>query len=143
MAESVIITNKSQNPHPEHQKNTDFGGYEVRADLKYSEKLVTRGKGWGWRVENDRIRIEPNGLAFIGTGLFCDIPQGYEIAIRQLCGLTQTGLQTIDDTITANHRGEMYVIIHNISHQTQTLGQGDVIAEIVINTASKLEPDFR
>jgi len=134
----IKLTNKSVNSSPVRPENVDFGGYEIMADIIHSKDH--QGKGYGWKISDNEITIEPNGLAFVGTGLYCDIAQGYEIEIRQICWrMTKSGILAISDVVQANHKGEILVILHNISNKRQKIRQGDIIAEIVLREASRLE----
>lgn len=71
----------------------------------------------------------------IPTGLFIELPQGYEAQIRPRSGLAiKQGITCLNTpgTIDADYRGEIKVILINLSKETQTIQPGDRIAQMVI-----------
>ena len=84
---------------------------------------------------NERYTFSPNERKVIGTGIFIELPIGYEAQIRPRSGqVLKKGLTVANapGTIDADYRGEIGVIIHNISDDYQYVAKGDRIAQMVI-----------
>jgi len=85
---------------------------------------------------NSYTDIEPGETKLIKTGLFVEIPEGYELQVRSRSGLSlKEGLIVLNSpgTIDSNYRGEIGVILHNISTETKRICLGDRIAQLVLN----------
>ena len=120
---SVKIINQSSNPLPEYA-TVGSSGMDIRANL-----------------ENEVI-IKPFERTLIPTGLFLELPLGYEAQIRPRSGLAiKQGITCINTpgTIDADYRGEIKVILINLSSENQTILHGDRIAQMVIQTIEKVE----
>ncbi len=81
------------------------------------------------------IELAPLERQLIPTGLFIELPQGYEAQIRPRSGLAiKQGLTCLNSpgTIDADYRGELKVILINLSNHIQTIQPGDRIAQMVI-----------
>ena len=79
--------------------------------------------------------IEPGCRALVPTGLFMEIPPGYEVQIRARSGLAVKhgiGLTNGVGTIDSDYRGEIMVALHNHSYAVQTIESGERIAQLVI-----------
>ena len=73
----------------------------------------------------------------VPTGLFIELPEGYEAQIRPRSGLAlKHGITCLNSpgTIDADYRGELKVILINLSHEQFTICNGDRIAQMVIHT---------
>ncbi len=112
----IKIINKSSNPLP-HYATEGSSGMDLRADI--TEPVV----------------LEPMQRTLIPTGLFLEIPIGYEAQVRPRSGLAiKQGLTCLNTpgTIDADYRGEVKVIIVNLSNEQQTIQPADRIAQMVI-----------
>jgi len=84
----------------------------------------------------EQLTIEPNRIGVIGTGLKMELPIGYEAQIRSRSGLAAShGLFVLNSpgTIDSDYRGEIKVILMNISDRPFDIKIGDRIAQMVIN----------
>jgi dUTP pyrophosphatase len=92
-------------------------------------------------IEN-AITIAPAGRAKIPTGLFMEIPLGYEAQVRPRSGLAaKSGVTVLNapGTIDSDYRGELEVILVNLGDQAFTVKSGDRIAQIVIAPVHRAE----
>ena len=114
----VKIINKSKNPLPSYA--TDMSaGIDLHANLAESEVCV----------------IPPLGRALIPTGIFIELPKGYEAQIRPRSGLAwKHGITVLNSpgTIDADYRGEIKVMIINMSNESFSFSNGFKIAQMVI-----------
>ena len=88
------------------------------------------------------IKISPLQRAIIPTGLFIEIPKGYEAQIRPRSGLAaQHGITVLNSpgTIDADYRGEIKVILINLSNENFILKDGERIAQIVFAKSKKIK----
>lgn len=112
----VRIINKSTNSIPEYA--TEYSaGVDLKANL------------------NEDVVIQPLGRALIPTGLFVEIPIGYEGQIRPRSGLAlKKGITVLNSpgTIDADYRGEIGVILINLSAEPVTICDGERICQMVI-----------
>lgn len=82
----------------------------------------------------EAIVLKPLERALIKTGLFLEIPEGYEAQVRPRSGLAfKNGITVLNapGTIDADYRGEVGVILINLSHEDFTIQPGDRIAQLV------------
>ena len=115
---SVKITNKSKHPLPQYETNGS-AGMDIRADLKEPVQL-----GVGERK-------------LIPTGLFIELPVGYEAQVRPRSGLAlKQGITCLNapGTIDADYRGELGIILINHSNEVQVIQPGDRIAQLVVQS---------
>ncbi len=87
--------------------------------------------------------LEPGQKALVPTGLFMEIPQGYEVQIRPRSGLAaKFGVTVLNTpgTIDSDYRGEVKVILINHGSDSYIVNEGDRIAQMVI--ASVIQCDF-
>jgi dUTP pyrophosphatase len=118
---SVNIVNTSTNPLPEYA-TAGASGMDIRADLTASVTLL------------------PMERYLIPTGLFIELPAGYEAQIRPRSGLAlKQGITCLNSpgTVDADYRGELKVILINLSNDTQQINHGDRIAQMVIAKTEK------
>ncbi|SDD17439.1 dUTP diphosphatase [Niabella drilacis] len=123
MAVEIKIINQSSNPLPGYA-TTGASGMDVRAHL---EAPVT---------------LQPLERVLIPTGIFMEIPGGYEVQVRPRSGLAvKQGLTCLNTpgTIDADYRGEVKVILINLSNEEQVIQQGDRIAQLVVQKVEKAE----
>lgn len=112
----IRIVNRSGNPLPTYA-TTGSSGMDIRASL--TEPVV----------------LQPMERALIATGIFVEIPDGYEIQVRPRSGLAiKQGITCLNTpgTIDSDYRGEIKVILVNLSGEPQTISSGDRIAQMVL-----------
>jgi len=113
---TVKIINRSANPLPAYSTILS-AGMDVRASL--SEPVV----------------LKPLARAMIPTGLYLEIPAGYEVQVRPRSGLAaKKGVTVLNapGTIDADYRGEVCVILVNLSNEDFVVGNGERIAQLVL-----------
>ena len=113
---SVNIINKSGNPLPEYA-TSGASGMDIRAHLEME------------------VIVKPLERILIPTGLFIELPLGYEAQIRPRSGLAiKQGITCLNTpvTIDSDYRGEIKVILINLSNENQSILNGDRIAQMVI-----------
>lgn len=112
----IKIINKSKNPNPEYAKIGD-AGFDLRADL------------------TETIIINPGEIKLIPTGLFVQIPIGYEGQVRSRSGLAlKKGLVVLNSpgTIDSRYVGECKVILINHSKEPHEINNSERIAQMII-----------
>ncbi len=90
----------------------------------------------------DPIILQPLERTLVSTGLFIELPMGFEAQIRPRSGLAiKQGITCLNSpgTIDADYRGEIKVILINLSNQAQTIVDGDRIAQMVIQKVEQIE----
>jgi dUTP pyrophosphatase len=88
------------------------------------------------------LTLQPLERNLIPTGLFVEIPQGYEIQIRPRSGLAiKQGITCLNTpgTIDSDYRGEIKIILINLSSEEQTINPGDRIAQAIIQKTERAE----
>lgn len=119
----INIINKSQHALPSYETIAS-AGMDLRANL------------------TQPIVIEPMGRALIPTGLFMELPIGYEAQVRPRSGLAlKKGITCLNSpgTIDADYRGEVGVILANLSKETFVVENGERIAQMVIAKHERAE----
>jgi len=122
MAIAVKIINESNNPLPSYA-TAGAAGMDIRAFVE------------------EPIRLQPLQRALIPTGLFVEIPGGYEAQIRPRSGLAiKQGITCLNTpgTIDSDYRGEIKIILINLSGEEQVVQNGDRIAQMVIQKVEKI-----
>lgn len=122
MAVEVKIVNASNNPLPEYATEGS-AGLDVRADL--AAPMVLR----------------PMERKLVPTGLYMELPPGYEAQIRPRSGLAvKQGITCLNSpgTIDSDYRGEIRVVLINLSGDTQVINPGDRIAQMVLQKVEKI-----
>ncbi len=120
---TVKIINQSNNPLPAYATEGS-SGMDIRA---FVEEPVT---------------LQPLERALIPTGLFIALEDGYEAQIRPRSGLAiKQGITCLNTpgTIDADYRGEIKVILINLSNEIQSVNNGDRIAQMVIQKIEKID----
>jgi dUTP pyrophosphatase len=111
----VKITNKSKHSLPQYE-TIGASGMDVRANI------------------SDPINIEPLGRALIKTGLFLEMEIGMECQVRPRSGMAlKKGITVLNTpgTVDADYRGEVGVILVNLSNETVTIEDGERVAQLV------------
>jgi len=107
------------------------------ADLPLPQYMTEHSAGLDLHAANDEpITIEPGQIKLIPTGLFLEIPPGYEGQVRARSGLAlRHGLMlpNAPGTIDADYRGELQVVLANCSREPYTITRGTRFAQLVIN----------
>lgn len=113
---TIKIINKSAHPTPSYETSAS-AGMDLRANL------------------TEPILLKPLQRAVIKTGLFIALPQGFEAQVRPRSGLAaKHGISVLNapGTIDADYRGEIGVILVNISNEDFMVNDGDRVAQMVI-----------
>jgi dUTP pyrophosphatase len=117
----VAVVNKSDNALPEYE-TPGSAGLDVRCTHAFA--------------------IDPGGRALVPTGLFVEIPKGYEIQVRPRSGLAlKHGITVLNTpgTIDADYRGEVGVILINHGPRSVEFEKGDRIAQLVLCKVEHIE----
>ena len=88
------------------------------------------------------VTLQPLERQLIPTGLFIELPDGYEAQVRPRSGLAiKQGITCLNSpgTVDADYRGELKVILINLSNTIQTIHHGDRIAQIIIAKTERAE----
>ncbi|MFZ9661889.1 MAG: dUTP diphosphatase [Chitinophagaceae bacterium] len=122
MAEVTIrIINESHHQEPQYA-TSGSSGMDIRAYIK------------------EPMNISPMERVLVPTGIFMEIPIGFEVQVRPRSGLAiKQGITCLNTpgTIDADYRGEIKVILINLSNEVQTIHDGDRIAQLVIQRVEK------
>ena len=87
------------------------------------------------------VVLKPLERSLIPTGLFIELPEGYEAQVRPRSGLAiKHGLTCLNSpgTVDADYRGEVKVILINLSQEPQTIQHGDRIAQMVVHSVGQV-----
>lgn len=112
----IKIINKSANPLPRYESE-QAAGMDIRCNI------------------SEAITLQPMERKLFPTGLFIELPVGYEAQIRPRSGLAlKRGITVLNTpgTIDADYRGEIGVILINLSGESQTIEPGERICQMVI-----------
>lgn len=91
---------------------------------------------------SEPITLQPLGRAIVKTGLFLELPIGYEAQVRPRSGLSaKQGITVLNapGTIDADYRGEIGVILVNLSNDSFTVTNGERVAQLVIARHERAE----
>lgn len=113
---TIKIINKSQNPMPRYESK-QAAGMDIRTSIA------------------EAVTLQPLERKLFPTGLYLELPEGYEAQIRPRSGLAlKRGLTVLNTpgTIDADYRGEIGVILINLSADAQTIEPGERICQMVI-----------
>ena len=119
----VKIVNKSRFALPEYQTPLSEG-IDIRANL------------------DESVTLRPLERAMIPTGLFVELPEGCEMQIRPRSGLAaKHGITVLNSpgTIDADYRGEIKVILVNLSNEPFTIEAGERIAQMIVARYEQIE----
>lgn len=112
----IKVINKSKHPLP-HYATVASAGFDIRANI------------------DSPITLKPLERTLVPTGLFFEIPDGYEAQVRPRSGLAfKNGVTVLNSpgTIDADYRGEIKVILVNLSQEEFVINDGERIAQVVI-----------
>ena len=119
----VKIVNHSKHALPEYQTPLS-AGLDIRANL------------------DESVTLRPLERAMIPTGLFVELPEGCEMQIRPRSGLAaKHGITVLNSpgTIDADYRGEIKVILVNLSNEPFTIEAGERIAQMIVARYEQIE----
>ncbi|MCC8155294.1 MAG: dUTP diphosphatase [Tannerellaceae bacterium] len=119
----VQIINKSHHPLPQYATSLS-AGMDIRANLP------------------EPVVLQPLERKLIPTGLYISLPEGYEAQMRPRSGLAiKHGITLLNTpgTIDADYRGEIGVILVNLSNEAFTVNDGERICQMVITTHSQID----
>ncbi len=119
----VKVINKSRHALPRYETPLS-AGMDVRANL------------------DEPIVLKPLARALIPTGLFVELPAGYEMQVRPRSGFAaKYGLTVLNapGTIDADYRGEVKVILANLSNEEFVVNDGERIAQLVVARHEQVE----
>ena len=120
---NIKLINKSGHSNPAYETERS-AGMDLRA------------------VTSQPISLEPMQRVIVKTGLFIELPIGYEAQVRPRSGLAaKSGVTVLNapGTIDADYRGEIGVILVNLSDKTFTVEHGDRIAQLVVAKHERAE----
>lgn len=119
----VRIINESTNPLPEYVTEGS-AGMDLRANLQ------------------EPVTLRPMERLLIPTGLFIELPPDYEAQVRPRSGLAiKHGITCVNSpgTVDADYRGELKVVLINLSHEDHTILHGDRIAQMVVHKVERVK----
>lgn len=119
----VKIVNRSHHQLPEYQ-TSGSAGMDLRAFI--TEKII----------------LQPSERRLIPTGLYMELPLGYEAQVRPRSGLAiKKGLSLVNTpgTIDSDYRGEIMIPLINLSTEVQEVNDGDRIAQMIIAKYEQIE----
>lgn len=122
---SVKIVNNSKHPTPEYA-TVNAAGMDLRANLESS------------------IILKPLERTLVPTGLFVELPVGTEAQIRPRSGLAfKNGVTVLNSpgTIDADYRGEIKVLLVNLSNQDFAINDGERVAQMVVTKHEQVKFD--
>ncbi len=113
---TIRFINKSNNPLPKYE-SAQAAGMDIRCFL------------------SEPVTLLPLERKLLPTGLYLELPEGYEAQIRPRSGLAlKRGLTVLNTpgTIDADYRGEIGIILINLSNEPQTIESGERVCQMVI-----------
>ncbi len=120
--QTINIINLSNNPLPAYATEGS-SGMDLRAHIESA------------------IMLQPLERRLIPTGLFIELPDGFEAQVRPRSGLAiKQGITCLNSpgTVDADYRGELKIVLINLSNEPQVLHPGDRIAQMVIQKVEKV-----
>ncbi len=119
----IKIINQSSNPLPQYA-TAGSAGMDIMADI------------------NEPLKLTSLQRVLVPTGLYIELPEGYEAQVRPRSGLAiKHGITCLNSpgTIDADYRGEIKVILVNLSNEDHVIQPGDRIAQMVIHTVEMIQ----
>ncbi|MBR9913504.1 MAG: dUTP diphosphatase [Algicola sp.] len=110
-------------------------------DLPHYETIASAGMDLRANLSESRI-LKPLERSIVGTGLFIELPIGYEAQVRPRSGLAaKKGITVLNapGTVDADYRGEIGVILVNLSNEDFVINNGERIAQLVIAKHERAE----
>lgn len=144
----IKVFNDSNNKLPKYE-TVDSAGLDVRADLSHVESvsdITIHGPGQIISANSvnavKMIALEPGSRALIPTGLYVEIPSGYEIQVRPRSGLAlKEGISLVNciGTVDADYRGNIGLIVINHGLKTVYIEDGERIGQLVLNKVERID----
>ena len=122
MAVKIKIVNASNNPLPEYATE-GASGVDLRADLIAP------------------VSFQPLERKLVPTGLYIELPMGFEAQVRPRSGLAiKQGITCLNSpgTIDSDYRGEIKIVLVNLSAEIQIINPGDRIAQMVVQKVERI-----
>jgi dUTP pyrophosphatase len=122
-AVTIKIINNSSNTLPQYE-TIGSSGMDLRANLE------------------EPVKLQPMQRALIPTGLFIELPLGFEAQVRPRSGLAiRHGITCLNSpgTVDSDYRGELKIVLINLSNETFIIQHGERIAQMVIQPVVKAE----
>lgn len=119
----IKIINRSEHPLP-HYETDASAGMDLRANIAHP------------------VTLGPLKRTIVKTGLFIELPKGFEAQVRPRSGLAaKKGITVLNapGTIDADYRGEIGVILVNLSNEVYTIENGERVAQLVIARHERVE----
>jgi dUTP pyrophosphatase len=119
----IKVINKSKHQLPSYS-TASSAGMDIRADI------------------DEEIVLKPMERALVKTGLYLEIPIGYEVQIRPRSGLAiNKGITILNSpgTIDADYRGEVCIVLINLSNENFVIKDGERICQMIISKHEKAE----
>jgi dUTP pyrophosphatase len=119
----VKIINHSRHPVPAYE-TLHAAGMDIRASL------------------DEPVTLKPFERALVSTGLFIELPPGYEAQIRPRSGLAaKKGITVLNSpgTVDSDYRGEVKVILVNLSQEEFVVNDGERIAQMIVARHERVE----
>jgi dUTP pyrophosphatase len=110
-------------------------------DLPHYETIASAGMDLRANLSESRV-LKPLERSIVGTGLFIELPIGYEAQVRPRSGLAaKKGITVLNapGTVDADYRGEIGVILVNLSNEDFVIENGERIAQLVIAKHERAE----
>ena len=123
MAVKIKIVNASNNPLPEYATE-GASGVDLRADLIAP------------------VSFQPLERKLVSTGLYIELPMGFEAQVRPRSGLAiRQGITCLNSpgTIDSDYRGEIKIVLVNLSAEIQIINPGDRIAQMVVQKVERID----
>lgn len=120
---NLFVINKSGNPLPEY-KTEGSAGMDLQASLQ------------------NNIRLQPGHRSIVPTGIYLEIPTGYEVQVRPRSGLAlEHGITCLNSpgTVDSDYRGEIKVILINLGQEEFVITNGTRIAQMILCKVEKAE----
>lgn len=122
----VKVINRSHHPLPSYETH-EAAGMDLRAYLP-----------------DGSIVLKPLGRVLVPTGIYMQLPSGYECQIRPRSGLAlKHGISIVNSpgTIDADYRGEVGILLINLGNEDFTVNDGDRVAQMVVKRYSQVKWD--
>ena len=119
----IKIVNKSNNPMPEY-KTVGAAGMDIRADFSQENVSSQQIDGFGWLT--------------VPTGIYMEVPKGYYAQVMSRSGLAfKQSIEAFNGVIDSDYRGEIKVLLKNMSPIPKNIKDGERIAQILIKPVAQ------
>ncbi len=112
---------------------------KIKSNWEQPPRYMTAGAAGMdlWAV--DEMTVFPGRTLLISSGVFCEIPPGYELQVRPRSSLSRKGIIAAFGTIDSDYRGDIGVVLTNTTDAPFTVMPGDRIAQIVCAKVERVE----